>query len=62
VHFGIEAFQWCIPVRAMLWGVNVMLGLCWLPQQPCNASGDVSTPVFDWALVIFIPFHVFKSV
>jgi hypothetical protein len=39
-----------------------MLGVGWLPHQPSHAFDDVSTPVFDRALVIVIPFHILKSV
>jgi len=37
VHFGIEVFWWCITVKAMLRGVNKMLGVSWLPHQPSHA-------------------------
>jgi len=62
VHFGIEAFRWRITVKATLRGVNVMLGLRWLPHQPSHSFDDVSTPVFDRALEIVIPFHILDSV
>jgi len=55
VHVGIEAFRWGIAVKAMLRGVNEILGVGWLLHQPSHASDDVSTPVFDRALVIVIP-------
>jgi len=58
VHFDIEAFRWCIAVKATLRGINQMLGVRWLPHQPSHAFDDVSTPVFDSALVIVIPFHI----
>jgi hypothetical protein len=61
VHFGIEAVRWRIAVKATLRGVNKMLGVSWLPHQPSHAFDDVSTPVFDRALVIVIPFHILKS-
>jgi hypothetical protein len=39
-----------------------MLGVGWLPHQPSHAFDDVSTAVFDRALVIVIPSHILKSV
>ena len=39
-----------------------MLGVGWLPDQPSHAFDDVSTPVFDSALVIVIPSHLLESV
>ena len=62
VHFGIEAFRRRISVKAMLSGVNEMLGVGWLPHQPSDAFDDVSTPVFDRVLVIVIPSHILESV
>jgi hypothetical protein len=62
VHFGIEAFLWGIAVKAMLRGVNVMLGVGWLRHQPSHAFDDVSTPVFDRGLVIAIPSQILASV
>jgi len=62
VHFGIEAFRWRIAVNATLRGINKMLGARWLPHQPSHAFDDVSTPVFDRALVIVIPSHILESV
>jgi len=62
VPFGIEAFWWRIAVKATLRGVNEMFGSGWLPRQPSHAFDDVSTPVFDRALVIVIPSPIFKSV
>jgi hypothetical protein len=61
VHFGIEAFQWYIAVEAMLRGVNAMLGIGSLPHQPSHAFDDVSTALFDTALVIVIASHILKS-
>jgi hypothetical protein len=58
----MEAFWWRITVNATLRGVNQMLGVRWLPPQPSHAFDDVSTPVFDRALVIVIPFHILESV
>ena len=62
VHFGTEAFRWRIAVKATLRGVNKMLGIHWLLHQRSHAFDDVSTPVFDRALVIVILFHILKSV
>jgi hypothetical protein len=62
VHFGIEAFRWLIAVNATVRGINMMLGVHWLLQEPSHAFDDVLTPVFDRALVIVIPFHIFESV
>jgi len=39
-----------------------MLGVRCLPHQPSHAFDDVSTPVFDRALVIVIPSHILESV
>jgi hypothetical protein len=47
VHFGIEAFRWCIAGKATLRGVYTLLGIRWLQHQPSHAFDDVSTPVFD---------------
>jgi len=62
VHFGIGAFRWRTAFQAMLRGLNKMLGVRWLPQQPSHAFDDVLTPVFDRTLVIVIPFHILESV
>jgi len=62
VHFGIEALRWRTAVKATLRGVNEMLSLGWLPHQPSHALDDVSTAVFDRALVIVIPSHILESV
>jgi len=40
----------------------MMLGIGWLPHQPSHAFDEVSTPVVDMALVIFIPPHILDSV
>jgi hypothetical protein len=61
-QFSIEAFRCCITVKATLSGVNEMLGIHWLPHQPSHAFDDVSTPVFNSALVIVIPCHILESV
>jgi hypothetical protein len=61
VHFGIEAFRGRITVNSTLRGDNEMLGVGWLPHQPSHAFDDVSTPVFDRALVIVIPSHILES-
>jgi len=39
----------------MLRGINVMLGVHWLPHQPSQAFDDVSAAVFDMGLVSGIP-------
>jgi len=52
----------CFAVKPALRGVNEMLGVGWLPHQPSHAVDEVSTPVFDWVLVIVIPFHILDSV
>jgi hypothetical protein len=39
-----------------------MLGVRLVPHQPSDAFDDVSTPVFDRALVIVIPSHILESV
>jgi len=62
VHFNIEAFRGHIAVKATLSGENEMLGIGWLPHQPSHAFDDVSTPVFDRALVSVIPSHIVESV
>jgi len=62
VRFSIEAFWWCIAVKATLRGLNEMLGVGWLPHQPSHTFDDVSTPVFDRPLVIVIPSHILGSV
>jgi len=62
VHFGITAFRWSIAVGATLMGINAMLGVGWLLQQPSHASDDVLTPIFDRPLVIVIPSHILESV
>jgi len=62
VHFGIEAFQWRITVKAMLRGVNKMLDVRWLPYQHSHDLDDISTPVCDTAFVIVVPFHILESV
>ena len=62
MHFGIEAFRGRIAVKATLSGINDMLSVGWLPHQPSHAFDDVSTPVFDRALVIVIPSHILESV
>jgi hypothetical protein len=56
------AFQWCIAIKAMLWGVNEMLGVGWLLHQQSYAFDDVWTRVFDRPLVIVIPSHKLENV
>ena len=58
VHVGIEAFWWRIDVKIMLWGINKMIRICWLPLQPSHDFDDVSTPVIVRVLVIVIPSHI----
>jgi hypothetical protein len=55
VNFGKEVIRWRKAVKAMLRGVMMMLSVGWLPQQPSHAFDDVTTPVFNWVLVIVIP-------
>jgi hypothetical protein len=43
-------------------GVNTMLSVCCLLYQPFDASDDVATALFDWELVIVIPFNILESV
>jgi hypothetical protein len=62
VHFSIEAFWWHIAVKATLRGLNKMLGVRWLPHQPSHAFDDVSTPLFERALVIVILSQILESV
>ena len=62
MHFGIEVFQGRIAFKATLRGENEMLSVAWLPHQPSHTFDDVSTPVFDRALVIVIPSHILESV
>ena len=62
VQFRIEPFRWSIALTAMQMGINGMLGIGWLPHQPSHAFDDVSTPVFDRALVIVFPSHILESV
>jgi hypothetical protein len=61
VHFSIEVFWRLIGVKAMLRGENAMLSVGWLAHRPWDAFDDVSTPVFDRALVIIIPSHILDS-
>ena len=42
--------------------MNKMLVVRWLPPQQSHAFNDVSTLVFDLALVIVIPFHFLECV
>jgi len=62
MHFSIEACWWRITFKGTLRGINSMLGVGWLLHQPSHAVDDVSTPVFDRALVIGIPCHILESV
>jgi hypothetical protein len=62
VRISIEAFQWCIAVKATLRRINEMLGVGWLLHQPSHAFDDVSMQVFDRPLVIVIPSHILEGV
>jgi hypothetical protein len=62
VHFSIEAFRWCIAVKATLRGIYEMLSVGWMPHQPSPAFDDVMTPVFDRPLVVVIPSHILEGV
>jgi hypothetical protein len=62
VHFSIEEFRWRIIVKATQWGINDMLGVDWLLDQPSHAFDDASTPVFDRPMVIVIPSHTLEGV
>jgi len=62
VHCGLEVFRWCIAVNATLRGENEMIGVGRMPHQLSLAVDDISTSVFDWVLVIVIPFHILQSV
>jgi len=62
VHFGIEALCCHVAVKTMLSGVYEMLFVGWLPHQPSHAFDDISTPVYDRAMVIVNPSHMFESV
>jgi hypothetical protein len=62
VHISIEAIRWCIAVKATLRGINEMLGVGWLLDQPSHAFDDVSMQVFDRPLVIVIPSHILEGV
>jgi len=62
VDFCIEAFQWRITIKATPMGVEKMLGVGLLRHQLSHAFDDVSTAVFDRALVIFISSHIIESV
>jgi hypothetical protein len=39
-----------------------MLGMGCLPHQLSHAFDDVLTPIFDGAMVIGIPSHIYESV
>jgi hypothetical protein len=62
VHFGLKAFQERNAVEVTPSGENEMLCVGWLPYQPSYAFDDVSTAVFDRALVIVIPSPVLNIV
>jgi len=62
VHFSIEGFLRLIAIKAKLKSKEETLGIGWLPHQPFHAFDDVSTPVFDRALVIVISSYNLESV
>jgi hypothetical protein len=62
VQFCTEAHLCGDAVKATLCGVIKMIGVDWLPYHASHAFDDVSTPVFDRALVIVIPSHILESV
>jgi hypothetical protein len=59
---GMEVFLWLITVNGTLRGVNEILGVGWVRYQLPHAFDDVSTPVFDMALVIVNPAHILNRV
>jgi len=59
VQFRTKPFQWRIAGEATQRGENEMLSIGCLPYQPSHAFDDISTAVFDRALVIIIPCHIF---
>jgi len=61
LHFGTEALRWHYAVTATLMGVNELFGVVWLPHQPSHGFDDLSTPVFDTASGIVIPFNILES-
>jgi hypothetical protein len=62
VDCGLDLFWGRISVKATLRGENEMLRVSGLQHQPSHAIDDVSTPVFDSALVTVVPSHILKSV
>jgi len=62
VHIIFEAVPWHIASQGTLRAEIEMLGVGWLLHQPSHAVDDVSTPVFDRALVIVILYHIPESV
>jgi len=62
VHFIIAAVPWHIAGQVTLRAEIEMLGVGSLLYLPSHSVDDVSTPVFDRALVIVIPFHIPESV
>jgi hypothetical protein len=62
VHYGSDGFLLPNALNPMLWGVDVMFGEGWLPYQPSQDLGDLSTQVFDLSLVFVIPCHILRNV
>jgi len=62
VDCGLDLCWGRISVKATLRGDNEMLRVGGLQHQPSHGFDDVSTPVFDSALVIVIPSQILKSV
>jgi hypothetical protein len=62
VHFSIEVFWWHVAAEVLTSGINWMLRVGWLPQQPSQAIDDIWTPVFDKALVIVMLSHILECV
>jgi hypothetical protein len=48
-------------LKATLRGINMMIGVGWLPHQPSRAGDDVSTSVDNRLLVIIIPSQILGS-
>ena len=62
MHFGIEVFRGHIAPQATLRGENEMRGVGWLRYQPSHAFDDISTAVFDRALVIVLSPNILEGV
>jgi hypothetical protein len=64
VQCGIETFRLRLAVQAMIWGVDVMLGVVHMPYQPSDALHDVTIPVFQtvsWLLCYLLSIWAFSS-